>query len=274
MNNLASMNKKRKLEENMKHFNATLQIGDQPVQPELVPYLQGYLDVYNYEAEYEIEEKSTVHVVNLNKREIKQMKSEKKGGILWSGGLDSTTLKEKLTDAREFLGITQLYCFFFPNANPKYGSDREVVALEKLKLKEHYDPEDKNSFIRIIEMKCDLPDKKMNLITEKDKCSPANHNQWMLMEAIHESMRQSLNISTFYFDVDCAKNHCYCDKEQAFSYCKPYVERMSSNSIKLERYYCFEDCDSFLKEKRMKIDYLKEKELWELISFCYATTKK
>lgn len=142
-----------------------------------------------------------------------------------------------------------------------------------MKLKEKYKPEDKNSFIRIIEIETLPPDRKKNLISDKDRFSPANHNQWMIMEAIRESMLRSLHISTFYFDVDCAKNYCYCDKEEAYLLCKPFVDKMSNYSIKLERFQCF-DCDRFLKEKRMKIDYLKEKKLWESISFCYATDEK
>ena len=192
-------------------------------------------------------------------------------GILWSTGLDSTVLKEKLKEQRKELRITKLYCFFFSNANVRKGSNREREALERLKLKENYNHKYKRNFVDIVELDCPAPTKDTNLLKKADIHSFHGHNQWMIGKAVAYSIEKNFGINKFYYDVDCDNNDCFCDTEEAFQSFQTFINSFSNHSIALERFHCMENCNDFLEEKKQKIDYLKKLDLWESVSFCYST---
>jgi len=200
-----------------------------------------------------------------------------RAGILWSCGLDSTVLKEKILAKREELNLEVLYCFFFKKGNNKSKptnesnqADREQKALKDIK---EFQKKDENSkYVRIIEINAVPMQPSENLFHDKDTRAPANHNQWMVLQAIAHSVKSNFFLNRFYFDIDCAKNDCFCDTEPAYLAIQSFIDHMTQGATKLERFPCVEDVggDYFL-EKRLKIDYLKELNLWNKISFCYAS---
>lgn len=198
-------------------------------------------------------------------------------GILVSGGLDSTVLKEKILANRKELNIKLLYCFFFKKGNNKSKptnesnqADREQKAIKDMK---EFQKKDENSkFVRIIEIDAVPMQPSENLFSDKDTRSPANHNQWMILQAIAHSVKSNFFLNKFYFDIDCAKNDCFTDTEPAYLAIQPFIDHMTQGATKLERYPCVEDVGgNYFLEKRLKIDYLKELGLWNKISFCYAS---
>lgn len=182
---------------------SSLQENDIPIDPLCEEYFRNYLEYYQKdEAEmiFEIKAETDMQVVQdsgLNKRTKKRKREELakgivRAGILWSSGLDSTTLKERLTEAKERLKISKLYCFFFTKANSKRQSDREIEAKEEIELIQKYSAENQFSFIRIIEIDDVPPKRNMNLLKNKDRHSLASHNQWMVATAVKRAILENL----------------------------------------------------------------------------------
>jgi len=108
-------------------------------------------------------------------------------------------------------------------------------------------------------------------LKDKDVHSFHGHNQWMMGKAVAHSIENNFGINKFYYDVDCDNNDCFCDTEEAYQSFQTFISSISHHSIVLERFQCMENCNNYLEEKRQKIDYLNQLDLWESISFCYTT---
>lgn len=208
-------------------------------------------------------------------KKIARDKLEVRAGILFSCGLDSTVLKEKVLAMREDINLTVLFCFFFTKGNdhpkPTNESNQAVREQEALKRIKEFQKNDENGkFVRIIEIDAVPMSPSENLFCNKDRHSPANHNQWMVLRAIAHSVESNFYINKFYFDVDCGKNDSFCDTEPSYLAIQPFIDHMTDGATQLERIHCFPEATSYLEEKRLKIDYLKKLGLWDKISFCYA----
>ena len=156
-------------------------------------------------------------------------------------------------------------------------ADREFAAMERLEITQNYQQENTaTTFCRIIYLDEFKPLTKFNLLEDADKFSPSSHNQWMVLTAIKFSLMNNLAINKFYFDVDCAKNDCFCDTEISYDCIRPIIDLMSNSIIQLERFRCIPESQSngnYYMEKKLKIMFLQELNLFNLISYCNASKK-
>jgi len=117
MQNLSKIsNRSTILEEDMILFIKSLQKTNESkkiISIESQEYVDGMVDYYGADVDYELSEKRVIGVdgAKWNERLRKQKRNDSdvyRVGILWSTGLDSTVLKEKLTEQRKELRITKL----------------------------------------------------------------------------------------------------------------------------------------------------------------------